>query len=313
MVKKSILKRISYVAVAIVLMLTAVPIIPNGNVQARAGCPENLSELQQAINSGNSVIKLCGAITGDITINRNTTIDLGGYYINGDIIIVNGWGSTTKLTLSDSVGSGGVSGNIQRRRSSSNGSLVSPETSNLVIAGGTYGFDPDAYIDSNNYVVDVVGNKYTVKARPEITASDVVALTSISIKETETYNLANEIALANGVEGEISGISLESANGNIASITGDTVNGVAVGNTEVTATVSVVSYGETTRVQKTIAVEVTPLFTDFVLNEEANGVITIKEGESTTLSLKSAETVDSLSNVTIDSVRLVSGGNLEWA
>ena len=306
MVKKTFLKRIGYAGIALVLAVAAVPIMPNGNVQARAGCPESLSELERAISNGNGTIKLCGNITGNITINRNTAIDLGGYYINGNITIINGRNSTTKLTLSDSVGSGGVGGNVQRRRG--NGDLVSPGTDNLVITGGTYGFNPNAYVDSNNYIVDVIGNKYTVKVRPEITESDVVAPAAISVKETETYNLANDITLAEGVEGEISEVSYMSANTGVVGVSAaGVVNGVTVGNTEITATVKVLSYGVTTNIAKTIAVEVTPIFSNFVLNEETNGVIDIKEGQEISLSLKSAETVDSLRNVTIDSVRVVSG------
>lgn len=304
MVKKSIFKRIGYVGIAIVMALMAVPVIPSGMVSAAPAdhCATRVHSSGSGQGSLSSYLRnyheasLCDSMSDwrGLSVSGNATLDLSVYTLGTNITVSGG-----TLTI---MGSGSFTGQLNK----GNGG-------NFVILGGTYNSDPSAYVPEGYVVVeeqDDDGIEYTVKVRPEITASDVVAPTAISVKETKTYNLAEEIVLASGVEGEISSISLESANTGVANVAGGIVSGVTVGNTEITATISVLSYGATTRIQKNIAVEVTPLFTNFVLNEETNGVIALKEGQSVTLSLKSAETVDSLNNVTIDSVRLVSGGNL---
>ena len=306
MAKQSILKRLSYAAVAAVLAITAMPIAP-GNVWAAPAdhCATTVHGSSnprpgQENRSLSAYLReyheaaLCNDMSdgrGLSVTGSNATIDLNGYTLGANITADN-----VNVTIT---GSGVVNGALR-----TNG-----RRGNFTITGGTYNSDPSNYVPEGYVVVENDG-KYTVMVRPEITASDVVAPASISVKETETYDLAGEIVLANGVQGEITGISYASDDSDIADVDGSVVSGEAAGNTEITATVKVLSYGVTTTITKTIAVEVTPLFSDFTLNEEINGVINLKEGEETTLSLKSAETVDSLNNVTIDSVSLVSGGNL---
>lgn len=310
MVKKSIFKRIGYVGVAVVLMLAAIPMIPSGAVNAapadhcattvhspRPGSGQENKSLSMYLREYHEAV-LCNDMSdgrGLSVTNSNATIDLGGHTLTTDITADN-----VNITIT---GSGAVDGALR-----ANG-----RRGGFTITGGTYNSDPSAYVPEGYVVVekqDNDGTKYTVIVRPEITASDVVAPTSITLKETETHNFAGEVILASGVQGEITSISYVSSDASVASVSGSVVSGVAVGNTEITATVKVLSYGATTTITKTIAVEVAPLFTDFVLNEETNGVISLKEGEEKTLSLKSAETVDSLDNVAIDSVSLVSGNNL---
>lgn len=298
MVKKSILKRASYIVVALALMFSAVPIVPNGMVQA-AGCEElnETRELNDAVRNGGNVV-LCNDVAGpgEVKVDREKTasINLNGFSISSGVIKVE---DNARLTITDSAGDGSFSGRFDVKR---NGVLV--------ITGGTYKSDPGAYMPQQGYVkVENADGTYTVKTRPEISSEDVVAPSNISVRETETFDLTDKIALADGVEGSITGIGWESANTGIASINNGIVNGVAVGNTEITATVEVLSYGVTVRIVKTIAVEVTPLFSNFVLAEEENGIITIKEGQNLSLSIKSAEKVDSLRNVSIDRVSVVSG------
>lgn len=299
MVKNTFLKRIGYAGVALVLALAAVPIIPSNKAVAAPAnhCATRVHSSWPGQSSLSSYLRdyheasLCDSMSDywrGLSVNGNATIDLSTYTLGTNITISGG-----TLTI---MGSGSFTGQLNK----GNGG-------NFVILGGTYGSDPSAYVPRTHIVVENDG-KYTVKVRPEITESDVVVPASISVKETETYNLANDITLAEGVEGEIIEISFESANTGVAGVSAaGVVNGVTVGNTEITATVKVLSYGVTTNIVKTIAVEVTPIFSNFVLNEENNGVIDIKEGQEISLSIKSAETVDSLRNVTINSVRVVSG------
>ncbi len=301
MVKKSLIKRASYIVVALALIFSAVPFVPSGEALA-AGCEEldQRSELDRAVDKSGKIV-LCNDVSGegkvDIKRDRVIEIDLNGFTIGSGITIE--VSNKASLTISDSVGNGSFDGAFDVKGQGE-----------LTILGGTYNSNLGNYVPQGYIVVDNGDNTYTVKARPQIVEADVAAPASVTVRETETYDLGSEIKLADGVEGEISGISLESANSSIASVAGNIVSGIASGNTEVTATVSVSSYGVTTRIQKTIAVEVTPLFSDFVLNEETDGVIKIKEGAGTTLSIKSAEKVDSLSNVRISSVRLVGNSTL---
>ena len=168
MVRKKILKKLSYIGSAVILMLATVPIIPSGMAHASATCPENATELRNAVSQLNS-FELCGNEPINLgrqglTITRNVTIDLKGHRIIGNISI----SSSSKLTLNDSVGGGGINGNISPRNPW--GTLTN---NNLAISGGDYSFDPTSYLASG-YYTKLVDGRYVVLPNTTVAVTDVV-------------------------------------------------------------------------------------------------------------------------------------------
>ena len=94
MVRKQLLKRASYIGVALVLMLAAVPIVPSRKVFAEEGdCIDKGYKLQNWVADASlgTEATICSGVGEDfkasLTINRDLTIDLNGQTLLTNVVV----------------------------------------------------------------------------------------------------------------------------------------------------------------------------------------------------------------------------------
>lgn len=143
-----------------------------------------------------------------------------------------------------------------------------------------------------------------------------IADTEMTQEDEKSLPISNvyHVDRANGITYEVVNVSDEKLE---AEIVGNTLklntgdNGKINAGTY-TVTVAALVNGERTGITKDVTVVVNNLFTDFNLRQVgSDGLITLKETRQwLELDIASAETVNSLSNVKIESVNLLSGSNI---
>lgn len=276
---KNIFKRIKMVLTAILVVTAAAPITPiNISSVMAAECVYTATE----IGNSSGEIKLCGYITGNVHIkNKAVTIDLNGKTLDGDIKVT----GSEKVIIIDSTGGGKVTGVLDPN-----------QDDHLIIQGGSYLDDPSLFVNTDDYEIGRDGSYYVVKKKDvkEIIINDI----TMSQEDTATVGITTVPANFPGVAYEVTsspaGIAASISGSNLTVSTGD--SGV-VAPGEYTVTVGVVGKSIT----KNVKVTVTELFTDFTLEKTE-----LKENEELTLAVKTAQTMGSISDVTVSGVTVTS-------
>lgn len=160
MVRKQILKRVSYIGAALMLILAAVPIIPVSAAPADHCATTSIGLSTYLTIYGEA--SLCSNIDNygmfgnkqTIEVLRDATIDLNGRTLNSNLRSGSG-----KVTI---VGNGVV-----------DGTLTAGRFGNLAIYGGTYTSDPTQYV-ADGYYAKPVGRTWVVMPEKKVVANDVV-------------------------------------------------------------------------------------------------------------------------------------------
>lgn len=263
MVKRSILKRLSYAGSAVVLMLAMVPTIPNGSAWADGApaCVSDVDELNSMVTDASiDEIVFCadaGSITKEpLVVSRSVNFDLNGKTFNGsfyigdeaNVTIKNGSVISTSrnaiesrgvVTLQDvEVTSGGavavygVAGSIEIESGEYNAGILK---GNVSVFGGTFVNDPSAFV-ADGYAAYKSGNAWVVETK--LTNDNITAPDTIVLKEGEVFNVASVIGLP---ADSTTGFGYYSRNNDVASINYHGVNaegsegllGVGVGTTSI--------------------------------------------------------------------------------
>ena len=137
MVRKNILKRLSCIGSAVILMLAAVPVVPSGAAFADEGnCASDETTLNQLLgDTAVASFAFCGNIAKTLNLTRNVEIDLAGYTLTGKVVIYEG----NTVTLKN----GSIAGTTINDNIISNKGTLTLE--NMNIAANTY-----PVVNSNN-------------------------------------------------------------------------------------------------------------------------------------------------------------------
>ena len=163
MVRKQILKRASYIGVAIILMLAAVPIIPVSAAPADHCATRaygrwllDNDNLYSYLNN-NGEASLCANISSQlgIGVSRSAVLDLNGHTYSGNLTSFRG-----NITIL-----GDENGKIDGDLNAWGGSFT--------IYGGTYTSNPTQYV-ADGYYAKQVGRTWVVMPEKKVVANDVV-------------------------------------------------------------------------------------------------------------------------------------------
>ena len=247
MVRKSILKRLSYIGSAVILVLAMVPIIPSGKAAAapidhcvRDG---NRSTLESYLNNY-SEAALCSSInnSGQVRITKSAVIDLNSRNLASNLRVS---GRNARVVI-EATNGGRYTGSLS----------IGHDGGTFVIRGGTFNFNPSAYVDEGYEVVQN-GRTWTVQRAVQTTletsdatvpVNGVAGLFEITpVDENYTYQVLDKNGRSADGAVVISGSSADGkTTGTVKGvIPGEyTVNITARGNNQATANVNVYSYNQ---------------------------------------------------------------------